>query len=364
MTRWLWALLAIAGCGSDSPTTPTPSLATTANAPAAVTPLNDAQLTTLRPTFTVQNPSPSQGGARVYEFQISDRSDFSTTTDAPLAGFIAAVGQSGVAESGTGQTSFAPTVDLQPATRMYWRARVTQGGTTSGWSATATFRTQLVGFNRAGELYDPLAGGQTIGSAVGSTTFVPGVGIRLNSEASYVQYELLETISHGEFSVDVQGLAPNGPDHKLKIFSMMEGPGDLYLSKYQVSTMYRGIEGNPPNCIAFKAVFGGGSPIEPVFQQRLDGTRMLNPATTYHWKASWGSDFRLSVRENSVSGTEIYNLALSANGRTYAPPRHFAFLGSTNGQSDLEPGSFPGATYRNLWISKRPRPESLGSALR
>src|SRR5687767_5392354 len=269
----------IAGCGSDSPTTPTPSTPTALNAPAAVTPLNDAQLSTLRPTFAVQNPAASQGGTRVYEFQVSDRSDFSTTTDAPLAGFSASAGQTGVAEGAGGQTTFTPTVDLQPATRMYWRARTTQGGTVSGWSATATFRTQLVGFNRAGEVYDPLAGGQAVGILVGSTTFLPGVGIRLNSEASYVQYELVETISEGEFSVDVQGLAPNGPDHKLKIFSMMDGPGDLFRSNYQVSTMYRGIEGNPPNCIAFKAVFGGGTPIEPEFQQRLDGTRMLNPAT-------------------------------------------------------------------------------------
>ena len=29
-----------------------------------------------------------------------------------------------------------------------------------------------------------------------------------------------ETISDGEFSVEVEGLHPNGPNHKLKIFSM------------------------------------------------------------------------------------------------------------------------------------------------
>jgi hypothetical protein len=353
----------LVGCGgSSTPTTPTPTPEPTLGAPAVISPVNDQQLSTLRPTFTVTNGSSNQSGTRVYEFQISDRSDFSTTTSS-LSGMFAVVTQTGIAEGTGGQTTFTPTVDLQPSTRMYWRARVSQSGTTSAWSSTAMFRTKLVGFIRAGEVYDPLIHEETVGTRFGSTTFVAGIGIRLNTEASYVQYELPSTFTSGEFSVDVQGLAPNGPDHKLKIFSMMDSPGDLYLSNYQVSTMYRGIEGNPPMAIAFKAVFGGGTPIEPDFGQRTAGIRFLNPATTYHWKATWGSEFRLVVREGGVTGAEIYQLGLPSNGRTYAPPRHFAYLGSTNGQSDLEPGTFPGATYRNVWISTRPRPESLGSAL-
>ena len=49
---------------------------------------------------------------------------------------------------------------------MYWRARVPQGATTSDWSATRTFNTQIVGYSRAGELFDPLTAGATIGTAV------------------------------------------------------------------------------------------------------------------------------------------------------------------------------------------------------
>ncbi len=359
----LSALVVLASCSSSTPTTPAPAPAPTLGAPTVLTPVNDEQLSTLRPTFMVQNASSSQSGTRVYEFQISDRSDFSSAAASTISGLFAVVTQTGVAEGTGGQTSFTPTVDLQPTTRMYWRARVSQSGTTSAWSATAMFRTKLVGFIRAGEVYDPLIHEETVGTRFGSTTFVAGVGLRLNAETSYVQYELPSTITSGEFSADVQGLAPNGPDHKLKIFSMMDSPGDLYLSNYQVSTMYRGIAGNPPMAIAFKAVFGGGSPIEPVYAQREAGIRYLNPTTTYHWKATWGSEFRLVVREGGITGSEIYQLGLPSNGRTYAPPRHFAFLGSTNGQSDLEPGTFPGATYRNVWIGNRPRPESLGSAL-
>jgi hypothetical protein len=362
----LVALMAgVSACGSKEPTSPTPTTPTnpTLGAPVAVSPVNDEQLSTLRPTFTVQNGTSDQTGTRTYEFQISDRQDFSSTTVSSVRGFMAVVAQTGVTEGSGGRTSFTPTVDLQPTTRMYWRARLSQGGTVSAWSTAVSFRTKLVGFIRDGELYDPLIHEETVGERVGSTDFVPGVGLRINNQASYVKYALPRTIPSGEFSVDVRGLAPNGPDHKLKIFSMSDATADLYQSRYQVSTMYRGVDGNPPNCIAFKAVFGGGTPIEPEFGERLAATHFLNPDTTYHWKATWGSDFRLSVRSGGINGQEIYNLGFGSNGRAYNPPQHFAFLGSTNGVSGLEPGSFPGAIYRNVWIGDRPRPESLGSAL-
>lgn len=348
--------------GSSTPTTPAPTPAPTLSTPSLLSPIGDQQLATLRPTFTVQNVTSDQSGTRTYEFQISDRADFSTTTSA-LVGLAAVVSQTGVAEGTGGQTTFAPATDLQPTTRLYWRVRATQGSTTSAWSTTATFRTKLVGFIRAGELYDPLIHSETVGTRVGSTDFIDGVGLRINDQRSWVRYDLPMVISSGEFSADVMGLAPNGPDHKLKILTMSDTTGDHYLSNYQVSTMYRGVAGNPPNCIAFKAVFGGGSPIEPEFPQREAGIRFLNPATVYHWKATWGDEFRLSVREGGLSGNVIYNLGFSSNGRTYQPPRHYAYLGSTNGLSTLEPGSFPGAVYRNVWMGNRPRPESLGSAL-
>lgn len=360
---WIAGLVVLCGCGSDSPSGPGLTTPLTLGVPTPLTPIGDAQLTTLRPTLTVQNATSDQPeGVRTYDFEISDRSDFITTASA-IPGFFAVVSQSGVPEGPNGQTSFTPAVDLQPATRMFWRARVTQSGVVSAWSATAMFRTKTSAFIRSGELYDPLVSENSVGTVVGSTTYIPGAGLQLNTEQSYVRYELPTTIPNGEFSVDVQGLRRDGPDHKLKIFSMSDTTGDLFNSQYQVSTMYRGIDGNPPNCIAFKAVFGGGTPIEPDFAARLAATHFLNPATTYHWKSTWGSDFRLSVREGGIQGNEIYNLGFSSGGRTYTPPRHYAYLGSTNGVSNNEPGTFPGAIYRNVWIGNRPRPSTLGTAL-
>jgi hypothetical protein len=66
----------------------------------------------------VQNTTSSQqSGTRTYEFQISDRSDF-TIAASLTSTFLVAVNQTGVAEGADGRTQFTVTSDLQPATRM------------------------------------------------------------------------------------------------------------------------------------------------------------------------------------------------------------------------------------------------------
>ncbi len=132
-TAVLLATLA-AACGSDAgdprqvpvgPTAPSgPGGSTgpvTLSTPAAVSPVNGEQLSTLRPTLTVQNATSNQTGTRTYEFQVSDRDDFSLGSSL-TASFLVAVNQTGVPE-GDGRTSFTVGQDLQPTTRMYWRAR-------------------------------------------------------------------------------------------------------------------------------------------------------------------------------------------------------------------------------------------------
>jgi hypothetical protein len=278
------------------------------------------------------------------------------------------VTRTGVAEGAAGRTSFTPEQDLQSATRFYWRARLVQGSTSSPWSSTGSFRTRLVGFNRAGELYDPLVHGDTIGNRVGVTSFVPGRGIKLENVNAHVRYELPQTISAGEFSVEVEGLHPNGPDHKLKILSMFDGPGNLIGSRYESAVHYRGVNGNPENCISFKTVWGDHDiKLEPDFAARAAGVRLLNPTTTYLFQATWAANaFLVIVKEGGVNGTVIYNHAETAPPGTgpYAPAPHYAYLGATTGLFQSDAGSWPGATYRNVWLANRERPASLGSAFR
>lgn len=341
--------------------TPNPGGSGTLTAPVAETPVNDTQLDTLRPTLTVRNGTSTVSGTKTYEFQISDRTDFSSNVQSYIPGLMVVVSRTGVVEGTGGTTSFTPDVDLQPATRMYWRARMSQGSATSGWSTTAQFRTKLVGFNRAGQLYDPLIHGETIGTQSGSTTFMGARGLRLDNANAWVRYQLASTLTSGVISVEVEGLQPNLSQEKARIFSMSDATSRLFDSKFLFNVQYRGIPGNPDNAISYKLLMGDSDlKYEPDFAQRAAGVRSLNPNATYVWSASWGSSFQLVVREGSATGTIIYDRSQGTPG-TYNPPTHHAFLGAND--ANIESGSYPGAIYRNFWVGSGPRPASLGSAL-
>jgi hypothetical protein len=362
-----------AACGSEtgesrqvpvggSPTGPSPSGTVTLSRPEPVSPADGEQLSTLRPTLTVQNVTSSQqSGARTYEFQVSDNSSFALGASL-TASFLVAVNQTNVPEGGDGRTSFtAP--ELQPGTRMYWRARAVQGSTSSEWTSAAMFKTKFVGYNRPGELYDPLIHGETIGTLSGGPTFVAGKGILLNSMASYVRYQLEQTLTSGEFSVLVEGLAAGAPGSKFKIFSMQSGTGNILNNPYLMNVQYRGADnGNPDNSISFKALYGSfadNRKFEPNFGNRTP--RSLDPSKAYFWKWTWGpSQVRLLVQEG-IGGPTVYDYSVPTAG-SYSPSPHYAFLGA-NIDTSIEEGSRPGAVIRQVWISNKPRPDTLGNAL-
>lgn len=354
-------------CGEKkTATSPTPA-APTVQAPALEAPAADTQLDTLRPTLSVRNASSDQTGSRTYEFQVSDNNSFGTANASNVAGFLSSVTATGVTEGG-GVTTWTPSQDLQPSTVFYWRARATQGTTVSGWSPTGTFKSKLVGFNRAGELYDPLIYGETVGELVGSTTFIPGKGVQINNGTSHVRYRLAQTIPSGEFSMDVEGLRANAPGDKAKVFGMSDGQGDFVTNDYRVDIQYRGTTGVPPNAIQWRVIYGDADDLdvryEPDTAKRFASVFLLNPATTYHWKFTWGSNIRLVLKEGGVNGNTLYDFGMAAPRGHYDPPQHYAYLGAPVGRSGNESASIAGTIYRNVWIANRPRPESLGSALR
>ena len=357
---------AAASCSrASSPAAPTaPAL----SAPVPDSPADGAAIPSLRPTLVVRNGAAEQGGLKLYEFQISDRTDFASAGGG--GAFPVAVQRTGLPEGTAGVTSFTADFDLQPATRLYWRARVVAAATASAWSATRSFTTPIVGYSRAGELYDPLVYGSTVGVPVGATTFLPGRGIRLNDGNAYVRYQLAQPLAGGEFSMEIEGLAPNGPGGKLKVFSMSDGTGDVFRSNYLLTAQYRGVAGNPDNCISFKALLGDPAyKLEPDFGQRSAAVMSLDPSRAYFWKGTWGNFFRLSIQDG-INGRTLYDLSVSvanigfpANAATYNPTPHFAYLGANNGVYKEEDGSWPGLVYRNVWIGRGSRPQSLGSAL-
>lgn len=360
------AAMAACGGGKDSPASPTP-VATTVSAPALDAPAMNDQLDTLRPTLTVRNATADQSGTRTYEFQISDSQGFTSALTSEIAGFASTVSKTGVPEAPGGKTSWTPDVDLQPTTVFYWRARALQGSSTGPWSEIGKFRSRLVGFSRPGELYDPLIHGETVGQIVGNATWLPGQGLRMNDGVSYVKYLLPQTVTNGEFSMDVIGLRANGPGDKAKVFGMQEGQDDFITNRYRVDIQYRGVKGVPPNSITFRALYGSAEKLsvryEPDTATRFASVFLLDPSTVYHWKATWGSEFRVTVLNGGTGGSVLYNVGMPSPNGSYAPNPHYAYLGAPAGRSGAEAATIPGTIYRNVWLGNHPRPDSLGSAL-
>ncbi len=368
------AVLASAwGCSDKttpaSPTTPTPGQSTTPilTKPAPDTPADGEQLDTKKPTLTVANGTSTQTAtAKTYEFQVSDNSTFTATATFNVW-FATTVSGTGVPEGSNGKTSYTLTQDLQPTTRYYWRARLVQGATNSDWSDVRSFKTKVEGYSRPGELYDPLIFGETVGERVGQTTFMTGKGIRIDNTSSMVRYLLPQTVSAGEFSMDVEGLAANAPGDKGKVFSMQEGTTNFTDNRYRVDIQYRGTTGVPPNAITWRVLYGSSTDTsvryEPDTAKRFASVYLLNASTKYHWKATWGTEFRLVVRDGGIAGSTLYDYGLPTPTGTYSPNPHYAYLGAPVATSGTESASIAGAIYSNVWLGNKARPASLGSAL-
>jgi hypothetical protein len=347
--------LTVAACAKD-PVSPGGGN-TALVAPTIDAPTDDEQLNTLRPTIVVRNSTSNSSANRTYEFQLATSDTFTSI----------ALTRAGIPEGGGGRTSFTPDADLQSTTRYFWRARITQGSSTSDWSPIGRFRTRVVGYNNPGELFDPLTNGETLGTVFGPTEWVAGKGLKLLSGSSFVRYQLPRTISSGEFSMLIEGIAPNGPGGKPRLFSMSDRTGLLTDSKFEMNVQYRGRPGNPDNCIAFKAIWGDDDvALEPALHERQASIRILDPARTYFWQATWTPlIFRLVVREDGPAGNVIFDMSkTSPSGYgPYAPSPHYAYLGANELQFGGEDGTSPGVTIRNVWLSDRSRPATLGSAV-
>ena len=63
------------------------------------------------------------------------------------------------------------------------------------------------GYIRGNEIYDPLIDGKTVGTINGPAHFIPGVGLRLDDPGSYVEYQLPDQLTGGEYSALVSNLS-------------------------------------------------------------------------------------------------------------------------------------------------------------
>jgi len=100
------------------------------NPPGPVSPVNNDRVASRKPTLTVNNSDRNAAiGTVSYEFQIA--------TDQAFSRVVA----SGVSSENPGQTSYTAGADLAADLQHFWRARATDGDTTSAWATTQIFRT-------------------------------------------------------------------------------------------------------------------------------------------------------------------------------------------------------------------------------
>ncbi len=367
--RMLFGICALAvgvtACSDDKAATPTqpsqPStpVAPTLTAPQADSPDDDQQLDTLTPTLRVVNATSNQTGAKTYEFQVSDSSDFSAASASSYSHVFKVISdKTGVAEDPSGKTSMDISDQLQPTTRFYWRARVHQGTTDGPWSSTRSFKTQIQGYNRPGELYDPLTNGMTVGQPVGSVTLTAGKGATINTNDSTLRYVLATTLTSGEFSVDAVGITPDSTGDKTKIISMYDGNGDITGSNWRCT-----VEKRDGGVVAWRFIAGtpGAAQIDTDSSERVPIG--FSPGTVYGWKATWGGGFNVKIYAGGMAGGQkIYDFGKGLS-QTYAPTPHVCYLGSPIGRNGPTDASTPGVTYANVYIGNGTRPTSLGSAL-
>ncbi|HUR34286.1 MAG TPA: hypothetical protein VM032_10865 [Vicinamibacterales bacterium] len=356
------ALLALAiACSRQAATPTSPSASAAASgaaaadgstlkvsAPVPVSPINDQQQSDA-PTLAANAASTRFGatapGALSYRFQVFNP-----------AGTM-------IADSGAiGALTYRVSTIVEFKARHTWRVRAEYGNDFGPWSATASFISSEGGYIRGNEVFDPLYGGTTVGQVAGPVTF-SGEGAKLESVASYIRYAIPQTITTGEFAVEIKGLRANAPGDKSKVFGMMQGnpdSTDYITNPYRVDVQYRGTAGSPPNAVTYRVLYGSADDLsvryEPTTEQRLRSVLNLDPNTYYYWRYRWGTTVRVTVQVGGPTGPTIYDVTRNSTNGSYNPRPMYAFIGTPTGRSGAESASIPGTIYRNVWISTRPRP--------
>ena len=241
-----------------------------------------------------------------------------------------------------------------------WRCRAELNQNFGSWSPTWIFRTpeQPEGYNRPGELYDPLYNGKTIGRVNNKFKFIPGKGIQLETHLSYVEYLLTRTTGSAELSMIVSNLTEDTPGQKTKIMAMREGLSDITTNDRRMTVEKRGGTG----MVAWRFITHndqidtvGGPP---------NGERKIVPFDDGHeylWSANFrGKRFELTILErNTPTSTwrQIYRFGKNYGGDQYDPSPHYVYAGGPPGRAGPSSGTVPGIIVRQVWLSNRPRPD-------
>lgn len=314
-----------------------------ATAPTPQSPINGAQPDQL--VFTAGKSSgtfdQSLSPAYSYEFEIQNAAG-ATVCSATVGG-----------GSGSAVTWTPSGCTLEFDAPHTWRVRAVYQGLAGPWSATASFRSAAGGYIRDNEVFDPLTNGKTVGEIIGDVTFLPGVGVRLNTFTSHIRYRLPQTLTAGEFSLIITNVATNTEGDKTKVFAMSEGLADLITNDRRFTVEKRG---EPEGVVAWRFITRE-TQIDTEGAERE--SREFDPAQAYLWTATWNGFFNVRIQQGGASGPVIYSKGKPYGG-VYDPDPHYAFIGAPVGRSGETAATVPGMVVRNVWISPRPRPSAIG----
>jgi hypothetical protein len=307
--------------------------------PVAVSPVNDQRLVDSPPTLVANASALKFGTERpLYQFHLFDPQG-------------ALVEDSGL----IGGSAYRVTSSLDFDTRYTWqvRAGVAEGPSFGPWSTPASFLTQEGGYIRGNELYDPLHNGRTVGQIHGPVTFIPGVGVRLETFESYISYELPQTLTEGEFSILATNIPSNTDGDKTKLFAMSQGYSDIVTNDRRMTVEKRG---DPAGIVAWRLITHDDQ-VDTEGAERQFVNFLAHE--TYFWQATWRNNFfNLLIREGGESGPTIYDKGKPFHGRPYDPVPHVIYIGAPVGRSGPNGASVEGAIIRQVWVSARPRPAS------
>jgi hypothetical protein len=313
-----------------------------ATAPTPQSPVNNEQPSGGLILVAGKATSPFSNRAAAYSYEFEVR-----RSGTPVAGCTQTI------PGGPGSTvSYTPACTLEFDQAYGWRVRAVFQGRQGPWSSEATFRAPVGGFIRGNEVYDPLVNGRTVGEIEGEVTFIPGVGVRLEGFGSHIRYRLPQTLTVGEFSLIITGVATNTEGDKTKVFAMSEGLDDIVTNDRRMTVEKRG---DPEGIVAWRLITRDD-------QVDTEGAERefvaFDPDAPYLWTATWDGFFNLRIQRGGSNGETVYSKGKHYQG-VYDPDPHYAFIGSPSGRSGITAATVPGMIVRHVWISPRPRPAGL-----
>jgi hypothetical protein len=287
------------------------------------------------------SPHSASAGAYSYEFEVrrSNNSVAGCTVTVP---------------GGGGSTvSATPSCSLEQDQIYGWRVRAVWQNKQGPWSTEATFRATAGGGITDEGVYDPLTNGQTVGEVFGDVTFIPNVGVRLNTHDSHIRYRLRRTITQGEFSIIITGMATNTEGGKTKVMGMCEGPcSDIVTDDRRMTVEKRG---DPEGIVAWRFI----SHLDQVDTEGAEREFVpFDASQPYLFTATWNGTFNVRIQRGGSNGDTVYNKGKHYEG-AYDPNPHWAYIGSPVGRSGADGATVPGMIVRHVWINSRPRPAGL-----